>query len=693
MRARSRRRSVAILRAVPLLTARISETVAPSRLGRSFRWLLASSVISNVGDGIALAAGPLLVASLTRDPLLVSMALLAQQLPNLLFGLPAGAIADRFDRRRIVAAVNLARAAVLAVLAATIVGGAVSIAVVLLTLFILGTAEIFADVSSSSLVPRVVPAGHLGIANARLTGSFLLTNELLGPPIGAFLFTVGMALPFAANAACFALGAVLVTRVATDVADLAAERSGERGSLRTEMAEGIRWLIAHPPMRTLALTIIAFNVTYGAAWSVLVLYASERLGMSAVGFGLLTTAIAIGGIVGTSAYGRLERRFSLADIMRGGLLIETFTHLVLALTTSPAVALVTMVVFGAHAFVWGTTSTVVRQRAVPDELLGRVTGVYTVGLIGGIVIGTPIGGLLAREFGITAPFWFGFIGSAILVAAAVAPVRQHRPRQRDLAGARRPSSHAGEARRRRDPRQSRRTSIWGDLPVSVPFCRIGECHGEEQYSFLVIKYPYAETGQDALATVREIAKEGVVKLRDAVAITKTEKGKIKIHQTKDDSIGRGFVKGGVIGILFAALFGPVGWIAMGAAAGGLFASFDRGIKNRLLKELGQDMTPEESALALLVEEADWPEAVARMKSHGFGGTVVVQELVGDDIEQVEKLLEDPKTVEAAPEELDVSAEPRAGRRSRKRFAGPCRCALPRSRVSMPKTPRSSRRPG
>jgi predicted MFS family arabinose efflux permease len=395
--------------------ARVIETVTPSRLGHSFRWLLASSVISNVGDGVALAAGPLLVASLTQDPLIVSFALLAQQLPNLLFGLPAGAIADRFDRRRIVAAVNLVRAAVLVVLAATIVGDAVSIAIVLITLFVLGTAEIFADVSSNSLVPRVVPREHLGVANARLTGSFLLTNQLLGPPIGAFLFSVGMALPFAANAACFAFGALLVTRVVTDVVELTAERAGKRGSLRQEMADGVRWLIAHPPMRTLALTIIAFNVTYGAAWSVLVLYASERLGMSAVGFGLLTTAIAIGGIIGTSAYGRLERRFALADIMRGGLVIETFTHLVLALTTSPAVALATMVVFGAHAFVWGTTSTVVRQRAVPDELLGRVTGVYTVGLVGGIVVGTPIGGLLAREFGITAPFWFGFIGSAILV--------------------------------------------------------------------------------------------------------------------------------------------------------------------------------------------------------------------------------------------------------------------------------------
>ena len=74
-----------------------------------------------------------------------------------------------------------------------------------------------------------------------------------------------------------------------------------------------------------------------------------------------------------------------------------------------------MVVFGAHAFVWGTTSTVVRQRAVPDELLGRVTGVYRVADVGGLVIGTPIGGLLASAYGITAPFWFGFVGSALLV--------------------------------------------------------------------------------------------------------------------------------------------------------------------------------------------------------------------------------------------------------------------------------------
>lgn len=395
----------------------VVETIAPARLGRSFRWLLSSAVISNVGDGIALSAGPLLIASQTRDAFLVSMAVLAQVLPALLFGFIAGAVADRFDRRRIVVGVNLGRAIVLGVLAATIASGTVNIAVILGALFVLGSAETFADVGSSSLLPRLVPRADLGVANARLQSAFLLTNQLLTPPIGAFLFVVGMALPFAANAACFALGAVMVSRVVARDPDAggAGEDAPKRSSLRADMVEGFRWLMGHPPMRTLALTIVTFNVTFGAAWSVLVLYAAQRLGVGPVGFGLLTTAIALGGLIGASIYGRLEKRFSLGNIMRVGLVIETLTHLSLALTTSPGVALAVMVVFGAHATIWGTTSTAVRQRAVPDALLGRVTGVYTVAIFGGIVIGTPIGGLLARQFGITAPFWFGFVGSALLV--------------------------------------------------------------------------------------------------------------------------------------------------------------------------------------------------------------------------------------------------------------------------------------
>jgi MFS family permease len=391
---------------------RLVETIAPARLGRSFRYLLAAATITNAGDGVVIAAGPLLVASLTQDAFLVSLALLMETLPFLLFGLFGGVAADRFDRRRMVIVANLARVVLFAFLVVTIVTGAATIWIVLVTLFALGTAEVMADSASSTLLPSIVDRADLGIANARSSASMLLTTQLLFPPVGAFLFALDRSVPFATNAVCVLAGAILISRVMTP----AREARPAGASVMDDLTAGIRWLIAHPPMRTLTLTIVTFNVTYGAAWSVLVLYAIQRLGMDEVGFGLITTAIAVGGVVGTASYGRLERRFRLGDIMRVGLVIETVTHLVLAITTSAVVARAMLVVFGAHAFVWGTTSTVVRQRSVPDEFLGRVGGVYRVAIQGGIVVGTPIGGLLAGAFGITAPFWFAFAGSAILVA-------------------------------------------------------------------------------------------------------------------------------------------------------------------------------------------------------------------------------------------------------------------------------------
>ena len=397
------------------MLATVARTVAPTRLGPGFRWLLSSAVVNNLGDGITLAAGPLLVASVTRDPLLVSMAALLQRLPFLLFGFFAGAVVDRFDRRRIVVLVDLLRALVLLLLAGTIVADRVSVTVVLATMFLLGTAETFADTASQTLLPGIVPRADLGIANARMQGAYISANQLVGPPIGAFLFTAGMAWPFTVNAVCFALGAMLVSRIGVSRAAAAAESGPARSSYRQDIGEGVRWLWNHPPMRTLALTIVAFNVTFGAAWAVLVLYADERLGMGEVGYGLLTTAGAIGGLIGTACYDWLERRFDLADLMRVGLVIETLTHLTLALTRSPTVAVVVLVAFGAHAFVWGATSTTVRQRSVPDHLLGRVTSVYMMGLVGGLVVGSLLGGLMARWWGITGPLWFGFAGSAVLV--------------------------------------------------------------------------------------------------------------------------------------------------------------------------------------------------------------------------------------------------------------------------------------
>jgi uncharacterized membrane protein len=177
----------------------------------------------------------------------------------------------------------------------------------------------------------------------------------------------------------------------------------------------------------------------------------------------------------------------------------------------------------------------------------------------------------------------------------------------------------------------------------------------EKFSFIVIKYPKADTAISALAALKELSNENVVKLKDAVALTKTAKGKLKLHQTRDDTAGKGFVKGGLVGILFAALFGPVGWVAAGALLGTAFAMFDRGIKNKLLKELGEKMTPSESAVAVLVESADWATLKARMQAHNFQGEVIVSELLPEDLAEVEKLTEDQKMVASVPEEMEIPA--------------------------------------
>ncbi|WP_183095960.1 MFS transporter [Nocardioides stalactiti] len=389
---------------------RILDAVAPVRLGPRFRWLMASTWVANLGDGIALAAGPLLVASQTSSPALVSLAFLLVGLPWLLFGLFAGAVADRVDRKRMVVIANLLRIVVLGMLATSIVTGVVSIAVVLGAMFLLGTAEVYADTAYRTFLPMIVDKADLGVANARLQAGFITLNQFAGAPVGAALFAVGMAVPFGAQIACGLLAVVLVSRLALPAGPV---RDDVDTHVLRDIGDGFRWLMAHPPVRTLALVIVTFNITWAAAWAILVLYSLEVLDMGPVGYGLLTSAAAAGGLVGTFLFGWLEQHVSLATLMRACLALEVVMHLGFALTTAAWLALLIMFGFGVYAFVWGALSQAVRQRAVPTEFQGRVGSVYSVAIHGGIVIGSGLGGIIAEHGGLTAPFWFAFVGSGV----------------------------------------------------------------------------------------------------------------------------------------------------------------------------------------------------------------------------------------------------------------------------------------
>ena len=327
----------------------LGELIAPRRMGADFRWLLASSWTSNVGDGVALAAAPLLIASMTSSPILVASGAILQFLPWLLFGLHAGAIADRFDRRRLVMLANAARAVVLLALCVFLFTGTANIWIVLATAFLYGTAEVFVDTAGSTLLPMIVKPADLGIGNARLQAGYLVANQFAGPPLGAFLFAAGTAWPFLLEVVCVALAVVLISRMArTPVPPRASTGSAiEKSHVHTDIAEGLRWLWGNPPVRMLVLIILVFNVTWAAPWGVLVLYATEHLHMGAIGYGALTTASAAGGLLATVSFGWLERHVSFATLMRVVLSLEVLMHLAFALTTVGWVALVIMFVFGA----------------------------------------------------------------------------------------------------------------------------------------------------------------------------------------------------------------------------------------------------------------------------------------------------------------------------------------------------------
>jgi MFS family permease len=392
----------------------------PAELGPDFGKIWPASIISNLGDGAMLAAGPLLVASITREPAAVGAAAFVQQLPWLLFALFSGALVDRLDRRLMIVAADIFRAIVLGALGIAVLLGTSPLWAVYVALFLLGTAETLADNASGALLVSAVPKAQLGKANARLFATGTLLQQLGGPPIGALLFAVGAGVPLVFDAVTFAAAAALIARVAVrpPLPDGSA-----RTALWSEVHEGIRWLWAHAGVRTLACSILVMNITFCAAFATWVLFARERLGLSETQFGLLVSVGAVGGLLGMPVYHVLEPRVGSLTLLRAGLVIETTVHLILALTRSPWVAGATMAVFGVHAVVWGIVSTTARQLATPEPLMGRVNSVYLLASVGGAAIGAGLGGVLAQQYGLAAPFAIAFVAMVVMTVVAWRPLR------------------------------------------------------------------------------------------------------------------------------------------------------------------------------------------------------------------------------------------------------------------------------
>ena len=388
-----------------------------ARLDRRFAVLWTSSTTSAFGTGLATVATPLFVASQTSDPLLVSSAAAVTWLPWLLFALPGGVLVDRVDRRRLMVLVDCLRAVAMAGLVAAVLLHTAALAVLLAVLFLVSTGEVIERSAGQALLPAVVPRERLERANGWLFGGAMIGQQMVAGPLGGFLFALAAAAPFLANAATFVSSAAVLSLLAGSYrATPVAEAATAARSVRREVLDGLRWLAHQRLLRTMALLIGLLNVTLTAALAILVLLARQRLGLGSVGYGLLFSAMAAGGLLGAVVGDRLVARFTATWTIRVGLLIEAATHLVLATSRSAVVVGVVLFLFGIHGALWGIVGSSLRQRLSPPDMLGRVVSSTLFVSAGGNCLGAVLGGGLAAAFGLTAPYWVGFAAAVVVTA-------------------------------------------------------------------------------------------------------------------------------------------------------------------------------------------------------------------------------------------------------------------------------------
>ncbi|MGV1008524.1 MAG: MFS transporter [Dermatophilaceae bacterium] len=406
-------------------------------MGRRFWVVWTAGSISFLGDGLTAGALPLLAVSLTDDARLISLVDALAMLGWLLLGLVSGVVVDRVDRILIMGRVDAVRALITAVFAGLVIAGRSQIWVLLATSLLLGLAAPFFDNASSSLLPELVPPELFEKANSSTQVSMMLATSLLGPPIGAVLFTAYPGAPFGFDAVSFACASLLVLRVRSRSA-VSRRRPAQPGAgthAETQagawhmLRAGLAYLVRDPTLRTLALAVGAVNTVVGGIMAVFVLYVTQDLGLPGPAYGWLLATFAIGGVLGSLVTSVLVRRIGQRACSVGSLVTFGVVAVMLGAVPSTAAVVVVLIVGGAASMVWNVVTISYRQRVVPSALLGRVTSAYRMIAFLGMPLGAAAAGLLSHQIGTPHAYLAG--GVALLVTALLAA-----PELRGMPGAR-----------------------------------------------------------------------------------------------------------------------------------------------------------------------------------------------------------------------------------------------------------------
>ena len=410
-------------------------------LGKNYWRLWVAHGVSNLGDGVSQVAYPWLASAVTRSPLLIASVAVASRLPWLVFTLPAGVITDRFDRRKIIIAMDITRAALALLVAVAVtfevdnlpaldtVGSGIDLAtnwflytVLIVTALLFGCAEVLRDNSAQTLMPDVVEADQLESANGKLWSLEFITNSFIGPPLGSFLIGLLVFLPFYFDAATFFVSAALIATLATTVRPVKVIDERKSLNFRAEIKEGFTWLWKHELLRPMAIILGSLNALGAITAATFILFAQEILNTSVFIFAILGTAGAIGGTVGGILGPKISAKLGSGPSLYLTLLSAPLMSLIIGLNSSWQVFWALSAIGTCFAVLWNVITVSLRQSIIPSHLLGRVNSVYRFFAWGSLPIGTLIGGALVdlvelgadREFALRLPYFLVAVAGLLL---------------------------------------------------------------------------------------------------------------------------------------------------------------------------------------------------------------------------------------------------------------------------------------
>ena len=415
-------------------------------LGKNYWRLWVAHAVSNLGDGISQVAYPWLASAVTRSPLLIAAVAVASRLPWLVFTLPAGVITDRFDRRKIIIAMDITRAALALLVAVAVtfevdnlpaldtVGSGIDLAtnwflytVLIVTALLFGCAEVLRDNSAQTFLPEVVEADQLESANGKLWSVEFVTNSFVGPPLGSFLIGIFVFLPFYFDTATFFVSAALIATLATIARPVKPQAEKKALNFRAEIKEGFTWLWKHELLRPMAIILGCLNGLGAITAATFILFAQEILDTSVFIFAILGTAGAIGGTVGGILGPKISAKLGSGPSLYLTLLSAPVITLIIGLTSSWQLFWALTAIGTCFAVLWNVITVSLRQSIIPSHLLGRVNSVYRFFAWGSLPIGTLIGGALVdlvqltgdREFALRLPYLLVTVAGLLLFFFAV----------------------------------------------------------------------------------------------------------------------------------------------------------------------------------------------------------------------------------------------------------------------------------